>query len=333
VNRRRPWKSGLSRPAVWSATSIFVESIFGNGGDPYLPENDAGLDAAHWTGPPTTHHTETNHTGCVVLAPHLVGIRKKALGLPHAGEATQRQRRDGMCWTDEDEPYNGGRAFKVACRMRRGVMVTLIADNLLRVLQEGGEDADQLCGQPVRFVRRGARGRCAAFATYVLDRISSPIAPSGLKAATFADVTNLLGELIARRRTAMPSTGVFRTSTMCLRTLPSTRGKDSSGAHGDADARLALRAEDVYVLPSGYAFRLQKQVAGTAWRLVGSRRAELCAISRARCPAVASPNFQIDRRCSAEGIGFRERLPRGHGAGGGGSGGGFFRHLSSAAPD
>ena len=42
----------------------FVESIFGNGGDPYLPENDAGLDVSHWTG----------HTGCVVLAPHIVGL-------------------------------------------------------------------------------------------------------------------------------------------------------------------------------------------------------------------------------------------------------------------
>ena len=28
----------------------FVESIFGNAGDPYLPENDAALDALHWTG-------------------------------------------------------------------------------------------------------------------------------------------------------------------------------------------------------------------------------------------------------------------------------------------
>ena len=33
----------------------FVESIFGNGGDPLLPENDAALDVEHWTG----------HTGCV----------------------------------------------------------------------------------------------------------------------------------------------------------------------------------------------------------------------------------------------------------------------------
>ena len=28
----------------------FVESIFGNGGDPYMPGNDAGLDVEHWTG-------------------------------------------------------------------------------------------------------------------------------------------------------------------------------------------------------------------------------------------------------------------------------------------
>ena len=63
----------------------FVESIFGNGGDPYLPENDAALDVLHWTG----------HTGCVILAPHLVGIPKKALGLPHVerGHRTPAPRR------------------------------------------------------------------------------------------------------------------------------------------------------------------------------------------------------------------------------------------------
>src|SRR6266446_2760059 len=69
----------------------FVESIFGNGGDPDLPENDAGLDAEHWTG----------HTGCVILAPHLVKLTKKEAALPRWEEATERQRRDGMCWRDE----------------------------------------------------------------------------------------------------------------------------------------------------------------------------------------------------------------------------------------
>jgi hypothetical protein len=97
----------------------FVEAIFGNAGDPYLPENDAGLDVDHWTG----------HTGCVILAPHLTTVPKHLVGLPHWDLATPRQRRDGMCWKDDTELYNGGSAFKLTARDARGVMVTIIADN------------------------------------------------------------------------------------------------------------------------------------------------------------------------------------------------------------
>ena len=97
----------------------FVERIFGNGGDPYLPNNDAGLDVTHWSG----------HSGCVILAPHLITLSKKDLGLPHWDQASERQRQDGMCWKSEDERYNDGSAFKVVCRDMNGVIVTLIADN------------------------------------------------------------------------------------------------------------------------------------------------------------------------------------------------------------
>src|SRR5579872_1269920 len=97
----------------------FVETIFGNAGDPFLPENDAGLDVEHWTG----------HTGCIVLAPHLVKATKKSLGLPHWEQATARQRRDGMCWKEDEELYNNGLAFKATARDERGVIVTVIADN------------------------------------------------------------------------------------------------------------------------------------------------------------------------------------------------------------
>ena len=55
-------------PASLVSNLDFVESIFGNAGDPDLPENDAALDVMHWTG----------HTGCVILAPHLAGTLKKA---------------------------------------------------------------------------------------------------------------------------------------------------------------------------------------------------------------------------------------------------------------
>ena len=73
----------------------FVEGIFGNGGDPYLPENDSSLAPESWTG----------HTGCVILAPHLTTLTKKELGLPRFEDATERQRRDGMCWRDASELY------------------------------------------------------------------------------------------------------------------------------------------------------------------------------------------------------------------------------------
>src|SRR5271165_6878534 len=97
----------------------FIESIFGNAGNPFLPENDAGLDPTHWTG----------HTGCIILAPHLVSVTKKELGLPEADSATERQRRDGMCWTTENELYNNGVAFKLTFRAETGTIVTVIADN------------------------------------------------------------------------------------------------------------------------------------------------------------------------------------------------------------
>ncbi|MEY4570184.1 MAG: hypothetical protein RLZZ398_1623, partial [Verrucomicrobiota bacterium] len=97
----------------------FVESIFGNAGDPFLPDNDARLDAEHWSG----------HTGCVILAPHLVALKKIDLGLPNIADATERQQREGMCWSSPDELYNDGGAFKITCRDKRGIIVTIIADN------------------------------------------------------------------------------------------------------------------------------------------------------------------------------------------------------------
>jgi hypothetical protein len=106
-------------PGGCVANLDFVESIFGNAGDPNLPECDAGLDTEHWTGT----------TGCVILAPHLRKCLKKDLGLPHVSEATELQKANGVCWTNEDECYNNGKPFKITMRDERGIMVTILADN------------------------------------------------------------------------------------------------------------------------------------------------------------------------------------------------------------
>jgi len=97
----------------------FVESIFGNGDNPDLAENDAALDPEHWTG----------CTGLVILAPHLVTVKGKDVGLPHKSKATERQLADGMYYEKDDDLYNGGSAFKITARDARGVVVTVIADN------------------------------------------------------------------------------------------------------------------------------------------------------------------------------------------------------------
>ena len=106
-------------PGGCVANLDFVESIFGNAGDPFLAENDAGLDIENWTG----------HTGCVIVAPHLAGTPKQVLNLPTKDKATERQIRDGMYYEDPDELYNDGNAFKLTFRDSSGMVVTVLADN------------------------------------------------------------------------------------------------------------------------------------------------------------------------------------------------------------
>ncbi|MDR0418500.1 MAG: hypothetical protein LBH08_03680 [Puniceicoccales bacterium] len=96
-----------------------VESIFGNAGSPMSPENDPAMDPETWTG----------HTGCIIVAPHLTKLTKKELGLPHISGATERQKRDGMCWERENELYHNGQPFKVMVRDKSGVIISIIADS------------------------------------------------------------------------------------------------------------------------------------------------------------------------------------------------------------
>jgi hypothetical protein len=246
----------------------FVERIFGNAGDPYLPENDAALDAMHWTG----------HTGCVVLAPHLVGIKKKDLGLPHENEATERQRRDRMYWSDPEELYNGGRAFKVTCRDQRGVMVTIIADNYYGYSKKEVKTQISFAANLYGLCEEEHAGGAIAFATYVLGQEFYADRAVSLRKAAFADAMRLADGMVEQkpegyavdRRFAniyyVPENAAFH-----------AREGFIEWPSGGTRARLTLKAGAVYFLPNGFRLWLEKQQGGTAWRLVGSRpRGTLC---------------------------------------------------------
>jgi hypothetical protein len=252
----------------------FVESIFGNGGDAYLPENDAALDVLHWTG----------HTGCVVLAPHLVGIKKKDIGLPHASVATERQRRDGMCWEAEDEPYNsspqnpGGSAFKITCRDQRGVMVTILADNYYGYCKKEVKTQISFAANLFGNCEEEHAGGAIAFATYVLGQEFYAGRTVSLRKAKYSDAIRLLGDLAEPRPEGyakdkrysdiyyVPEDSVFN-----------VLDGDIRWRQSDGDEHLTLRKDATYFLPNGFRIRLEKQIGGTAWRLVGARpRGTLC---------------------------------------------------------
>lgn len=240
----------------------FVESIFGNAGDPYLPENDAGLDAFHWTG----------HTGCIILAPHLVGIRKKDLGLPHVSEATERQRRERMCWEDPEELYNDGGAFKISCRDERGVIVTIIADNYYGYCKKEVKTQISYAANLFGNAEEEHAGGAIAYPSYVLGYEFLAGRTVILKDADFLESMALLGD----RADVKPEGYAVDTRFPNIFYLPygaefSVRNGNVRWEHEGKWHELPLRAQDEYILPAGYRIRLEKQRGGNRWRLIGTR--------------------------------------------------------------
>jgi hypothetical protein len=249
-------------PASLVSNLDFVEGIFGNGGDPYLPENDAALDVTGWTG----------HTGCVILAPHLVGMKARDLGLPHVDQATARQRRDGMCWREPDDRYNGGKPFKVSARDAAGRMLTIIADNYYGYCKKEVKTQISFAANLFGLAEEEHAGGALAFPSYVLGEDFYAGKSFRTSDAAFEDAVKLLGDRIEVRPERY---GVDRREPNVYY-VPETaefhvRQGEVSWEHQGARRTLTLRRGDVYVLPSGYCVHLAKQQGGGSWRLIGNR--------------------------------------------------------------
>jgi len=239
----------------------FVESIFGNGGDPFLPNNDAALDAEHWTG----------HTGCVILAPHLTRLRKKDLGLPRLEDATQRQRRDKMCWSSPDELYNGGEAFKITCRDERGVIVTLIADNYFGYCKKEVKTQISFAANLYGLTEEEHSGGAIAFASYDLGEEFELERPQSRNDNTFDDVLAYLKDDLESQDGGY---AVDRENPDVVFVPASARFSIPKGTVywnvGEKVTSIRLLANRTYVLPGGYRIRMKKQTGGHSWHLVGT---------------------------------------------------------------
>jgi hypothetical protein len=250
-------------PASLVSNLDFVERIFGNGGDPDLPENDSALDVMHWTG----------HTGCVILAPHLAGVRKIDVGLLHYDDATERQRRDGMCWKTEDELYNGGTPFKLAARDHRGIMVTILADNYYGYCKKEVKTQIGYAANLFGRCEEEHAGGALAFPAYVLGQQFYAGRTVLTKHVTFEQAMHWLDSRVEVK----PERYALDRRFPDIYYVPENaefsvlEGRLGWQLPNGVWHKLTLRATDTYVLPWGTKIRLEKQIDGTAWRLVASR--------------------------------------------------------------
>ncbi len=239
----------------------FVESIFGNAGDPYLPENDAALDAHHWTG----------HSGCIILATHLTTLKKKDLGLPAWAEATERQQRDGMAWKSPDELYNDGGAFKICARDEKGVMVTLIADNYYVYSKKEIKTQISYSANLMGLAEEEHAGGALAFPRSNLGMRFFPDAELRKNGRTFADVCALLADTIDVKHEGYATDKAFADIIYIPEDAVIDLDEQTVSWNQAGTARsIRVLPERTYVHPSGYKVHMEKHPATTAWRLVGT---------------------------------------------------------------
>jgi hypothetical protein len=237
----------------------FVESIFGNAGDPELPANDAALDVDHWTGT----------SGCVILAPHLKTLKKKELGLPHISEATDRQKRDGMCWDDENELYNEGGAFKITCRNKEGVIVTMIADNYFGYCKKEVKTQIGYSANIYGLAEEEHAGGAYVCPSYHLGYDFTHIPKS--EGHNIAKVREGLGDSVDWKPEGYGIDKVHRN----LLYVPEASRFDTASQKvswnlGNGEQSIKLLPNQVYMLPTGFRVRMERHPGAPSCRIVGS---------------------------------------------------------------
>lgn len=239
----------------------FVESIFGNAGNPNLAKNNAALDVEHWTG----------HSGCVILAPHLKGLTKQALGLPYVEEASERQRADGMCWKEAGELYNDGQAFKITARDESGVIVTLLADNYFGYCKKEVKTQISYSANLFGLAEEEHSGGALAFRRqnhgeeFVVD------SHTRTTDHTFSEMVSLYSEVMDVKSEGYAVDKRHPELIYVPEELHIDLPNQLISWHWNGRSQsLKLKPGQVYIQPNGYKIEMSKHPGADSWRLVGT---------------------------------------------------------------
>jgi hypothetical protein len=239
----------------------FVESIFGNGGDPHLPENDSALDTDGWTG----------HTGGVLLAPHLINLTKKALGLPPLRRRPIAKSGTGCSGPTPTSCTTTGRPLKsrpgtlgASCSRSSPTTTSAIAK---RKSKPRSVSRPTLYG----WAEEEHAGGAVAFASYDLGgrfQQEPRIVPQN--GVTFAEMAAMYGALMDVKPEGhaidreypdvwyVPEDALFDLHAKTVTWV----------ANGEFQSQRLL-ARNIYILPNGYKVGLSRQTGGQGWHLVG----------------------------------------------------------------
>ncbi|NRA39807.1 MAG: hypothetical protein HRU15_16820, partial [Planctomycetes bacterium] len=241
----------------------FVESIFGNAGNPNLPIKDSALDSDHWSG----------HTGCVILATHLCSLKKKDVGLPHMDDATELQKRDGMCWEKEDELYNDGTPFKICHRTLEGVMITIIADNYFGYCKKEVKTQIGYAANLYGICEEEHAGGALAFPRYSLGHyFNSTSSQVWTEKHSLKENKELFNDLMDYQPEGYGIDRKYANIIYVPENAEFSLPKQNV-TWEDEDSEeftLSLQPQYVYVLPSGYKVRMERHPGAPSWRLIGT---------------------------------------------------------------
>ena len=162
TTRKRPWRSASSRPAAWSAIWISSKRIFGNARRS-LSAGERRRAGCRCTGPATPAASSWRRISS--------GCARRISGLPHFDDATERQRRDGMCWRERRRTLQRRpRLQDLTCRDHRGVMVTIIADNYYGYCKKEVKTQISYAANLFGLCEEEHAGGAIAFPAYVLGQ-------------------------------------------------------------------------------------------------------------------------------------------------------------------
>ncbi len=222
-----------------------------------------------------------------------------------------------MCWRDEEELYNSGRAFKITCRDQQGVIVTILADNYYGYCKKEVKTQISFAANLFGMCEEEHAGGAIAYPAYILGQDFYADRTVSLKKARYADGLKILGEIaeakpegyaIDRRYTDIfyvPENAAFHVGSGVVE-WKEGGGDSQFEAAGEGGVLLAVRfsgADGEASLGLGMAAggnSAARNVLPQAF--YGFGRGEI-------------RNIEIDRSGAADRTGIRAGLSQGHGPG------------------